>query len=139
MKERTAQNLRKSEPVRSFKDNWSLKKVGKVKDEYKKLDDFLKNVATYTAKDLIDFEPEDKTERRKWYDNLYLSFDISLFTYRYGNYLGNVNLVWKVNEEDTQQSTSMEIGIVNKIRESIPKYATRQMQKDFIQGEVNQF
>lgn len=135
MKERTAQNLRKSEPVRSFKDNWSLKKVGKVKDvkdEYKKLDDFLKNVATYTAKDLIDFEPEDKTERRKWYDNLYLSFDISLFTYRYGNYLGNVNLVWKVNEEDTQQSTSMEIGIVNKIRESIPKYATRQMQKDFI-------
>lgn len=59
MKERTAQNLRKSEPVRSFKDNWSLKKVGKmkdVKDEYKKLDDFLKNVATYTAKDLIDFE-----------------------------------------------------------------------------------
>lgn len=88
-----AQNLRKSEPVRSFKDNWSLKKVGKVKDEYKKLDDFLKNVATYTAKDLIDFEPEDKTERRKWYDNLYLSFDISLFTYRYGNYLGNVNLV----------------------------------------------
>lgn len=94
--------------------------------------DFLKNVASYTAKDLIDFEPEDKTERRKWYDNLYLSFDISLFTYRYGNYLGNVNLVWKVNEEDTQQSTSMEIGIVNKIRESIPKYATRQMQKDFI-------
>ncbi|XP_065929132.1 uncharacterized protein [Magallana gigas] len=135
MKERTAQNLRKSEPVRSFKDNWSLQKVGKVKDvkdEYKKLDDFLKNVASYTAKDLIDFEPEDKTERRKWYDNLYLSFDISLFTYRYGNYLGNVNLVWKVNEEDTQQSTSMEIGIVNKIRESIPKYATRQMQKDFI-------
>lgn len=114
MKERTAQNLRKSEPVRNFKDNWSLIKVGKVKDEYKKIDDFLKNVATYKAKDLIDFEPEDKTERRKWLDNLHLSFDISLFTYKYGNYLGNVNLVWKVNEEDTQQSTSLEIGIVSK-------------------------
>lgn len=63
---------------------------------------------------------------------MHLSFDISLFTYKYGNYLGNVNLVWKVNEEDTQQSTSLEIGIVSKIRESIPKYATRQMQKDFI-------
>lgn len=88
----------------------------------------MKNVATYTAKDLIDFEPEDKTERRKWYDNLYLSFDISLFTYRYGNCLGNVNLVWKVNEEDTQQSTSLEIGIVNEIRENISKYARRQMQ-----------
>lgn len=125
MKERTAQNLIKSEPV-------SLKKVGNVKDEYKKLDDFLKNVATYETKDLIDFEPEDKTERRKWLDNLHLSSDISLFTYRYGYYLGNVNLVWKVNEEDTQQSTSLEIGIVSKIRESIPKYATRQMQKDFI-------
>lgn len=131
-KERTAQNLRKSEPVRNFKDNWSLIKVGKVKDEYKKIDDFLKNVATYKAKELIDFEPEDKTERRKWLDNLHLSFDISLFTYKYGNYLGNVNLVWKVNEEDTQQSTSLEIGIVSKIRESIPRYATRQMQKDFI-------
>lgn len=65
MKERTAQNHRKSEPVRNFKDNWSLKKVEKVKgvkDEYKKLDDFLKNITTYTEKDLIDFEPEDKTE-----------------------------------------------------------------------------
>lgn len=60
MKERTAQNLRKSEPVRNFKDNWSLIKIGKVKDKYKKIDDFLKNVATYKAKDLIDFEPETK-------------------------------------------------------------------------------
>lgn len=130
MKERTAQNHRKSEPVRNFKDNWSLKKVEKVKgvkDEYKKLDDFLKNITTYTENDLIDFEPEDKTEQRKWLDNLHLSFDISLFTYRYGNYLGNVNIVWKIEEQDNQQSTSLEIGIVNKIRESIPKYATRQM------------
>lgn len=60
MKERTAQNLRKSEPVRNFKDNWSLIKIGKVEDKYKKIDDFLKNVATYKAKDLIDFEPETK-------------------------------------------------------------------------------
>lgn len=89
--------------MRSFKDNWSFKKVGKVKDvkdEYKKFDDFLKNVVIYMVKDLIDFELEDKIEWRKWYDNLYLFFDILLFIYRYGNYLGNVNLVWKVNEED---------------------------------------
>lgn len=128
MKERIVQNLRKLEFVRSFKDNWSFKKVGKVKDvkdEYKKFDDFLKNVVIYTVKDLIDFELEDKIERRKWYDNLYLFFDILLFIYRYGNYLGNVNLVWKVNEEDIQQSIFMEIGIVNKIRESIFKYVIR--------------
>lgn len=128
MKERIVQNLRKLEFVRSFKDNWSFKKVGKVKDvkdEYKKFDDFLKNVVIYTVKDLIDFELEDKIERRKWYDNLYLFFDILLFIYRYGNYLGNVNLVWKVNEEDIQQLIFMEIGIVNKIRESIFKYVIR--------------
>lgn len=128
MKERIVQNLRKLEFVRSFKDNWSFKKVGKVKDvkdEYKKFDDFFKNVVIYTVKDLIDFELEDKIERRKWYDNLYLFFDILLFIYRYGNYLGNVNLVWKVNEEDIQQSIFMEIGIVNKIRESIFKYVIR--------------
>lgn len=82
-----------------------------MKDKYKKLDDFLKNVATYTAKDLIDFEPEDKTERRKWYDNLYLSFDISLFTYRYGNYLGNVNLVWKVNERTLSSRHLWKLGL----------------------------
>lgn len=59
MKERIVQNLRKLEFVRSFKDNWSFKKVGKVKDvkdEYKKFDDFLKNVVIYMVKDLIDFE-----------------------------------------------------------------------------------
>jgi hypothetical protein len=55
--------------VRNFKDKWSFVKVEKVKEhdlkeEYKKLDGFLKNITTYTAKDLIDFEPEDKTERR---------------------------------------------------------------------------
>lgn len=43
-----------------------------------------------------------------------------------------MNIVWKIEEQDNQQSTSLEIGIVNKIRESIPKYATKQMQKDFI-------
>lgn len=65
MKERIVQNLRKLEFVRSFKDNWSFKKVGKVKDvkdEYKKFDDFLKNVVIYMVKDLIDFELEDKIE-----------------------------------------------------------------------------
>lgn len=58
MKERIVQNLRKLEFVRSFKDNWNFKKVGKVKDvkdEYKKFDDFLKNVVIYMVKDLIDF------------------------------------------------------------------------------------
>jgi hypothetical protein len=42
-----------------------------------------------------------------------------------------LNIEWKI-EEHNPQSAALEIGIVNKIRESIPKYSTRQMQKDFI-------
>jgi hypothetical protein len=42
-----------------------------------------------------------------------------------------VNIEWKI-EGHNPQSASLEIGIVKKIRENVPKYATRQMHKDFI-------
>ena len=121
-------------PVRDFKDNWILRvvePVGKVTLEYGALDLFLKNMAEYQPIDLIDFEPNDKEARRKWITHLRLSNYFALFSFQHGNYLGNMNVVWKL-PDPTERDTVRQVQVVNEIKQNIMKFSTRKMQKDFI-------
>lgn len=90
------------------------------------------NIEPYQAVDLIDFEPQNKDERKNWIQKLALSCPVTFFTYRYGNYLGNLNIIWKIPKLVRDRNTQKEIQTVNNVKEDIMKFATRQMRKDFI-------
>jgi hypothetical protein len=86
----------------------------------------LKTIPVYTPVDLIDFDPSERFDRRTWIQELKLPFAIGLFTYHHGNYLGNVNVIWKQPEKSERESTS-DITIINNVKAKIPKFATRAM------------
>ena len=52
--------------------------------------------------------------------------------YRYSNYLGNVNILWKIPGDLKERSTDEEVRIVNEIKSGIMKLSTQRMHKDFI-------
>ena len=136
MKQRTSTNHNKTEPVRSFYDNWSMKAIeatSVLKPEYSALDQALVGMSNYEALDLCDFEPVDKEDRRKWIQGLSLSCTVTHFTYAYGNYLGNMNIVWKIPEKIGDRNPSEDARLVNISRENIMTFATRKMRKDFIE------
>ena len=71
-------------------------------------------------------------DRRKWLNGIQLSASVSLFVYRYGNYLGNFNIVWKIPSEMKDRMADEEVRIVTDIKQGIKKFATRCMRKDFL-------
>lgn len=54
-----------------------------------------------------------------------------MFTYRYGNYLGNINCVWKIPSEEKKRDPAAVARNVNLIKDDVLKFATRRMRKDF--------
>ena len=102
MNERTKSNQSLQEPVRSFNDNWTLKTLNgasDVKPLYHAIDQALRENEYYQIIDSVNFEPEDKEDRRKWLSTLQVSCSVNLFTYHHENYLGNTNIIWKTPEK----------------------------------------
>ena len=66
-------------------------------------------------------------DRRKWLNGIQLSANVSLFVYRYGNYLGNVNIVWKIPSGMKDRMADEEVRIVTDMKQGIMKFATRCM------------
>ncbi|XP_056009601.1 uncharacterized protein LOC130051588 [Ostrea edulis] len=121
-------------PVRDFNDNWMLRvvePVEKVTVEYEALDSCVKDLVEYQPIDIIDFEPDDKETRRKWITNLSLSNSVALFPFQFGNYLGNMNVLWKI-PGSSERDTVKQVQIINKVKKNIMKFSTRKMQKEFI-------
>ena len=84
MKQRTADNNRKEEPVRSLDDSWSItifegEKNQATKPEYAALNRAVNDLEYYTPLDLCNFEPYDKEDRRKWLNGIQLSASVCLF------------------------------------------------------------
>jgi len=125
-----------TEPVRGFTDNFSFSIKEEVKSEisecYAKLASVGEKLEPYKYIDLIDVEPVDAIERRKWLSKLQLPFDFGLFVYSHGNNLGNVNILWK-QPPDNPRSTELDIKCLNELKTDIPVYATRAMRKEFIE------
>lgn len=98
--QRTNKNHDKPTPGKNLNENWVLRVCETTQQEvdrsYKPLIERLNVVDMYETIDLCDLEPENKETRRKWLSHMTLPFPVSVFTYRYGNYLGNLNMVWKI-------------------------------------------
>ena len=78
------------------------------------------------------FEPESCYKRRHWLSNLQLKFPVGMMTRQYGGNIRNINIMWKVTENDVNLDTLMARTVL-KANKNFPEYHTRQMRKDFIQ------
>lgn len=135
-RERSAVCHKSTEPVRSLNDNWSFKIVEGVpttNQKYNELISVLADLPDYVALPLINFEPEDKTERYAWIKNLQLPYSYGIFTYHYGNYLGNLNVIWK-QPVQSERNSGQDISNINFVKGNVlTVYATRAMRKDFFE------
>lgn len=127
------------EPIRSLTDNWSFRIVdtciGTPDKMHANIDLALQNSDVYCPIDLIDFEPIDRYDRRNWLEKLKLTCAFGIFTYQHGNYLGNLNVVWKQPPMPDRDS-ARDIQLMNDIKSKITVFATRAMRKDFMEKYV---
>ncbi|WAR27915.1 hypothetical protein MAR_013619 [Mya arenaria] len=136
MTHRTKANMDSTTPVRNLNDSWILKiiegSITVAEDKYSLLLERLGRVGLYEPIDLCDIEPLNKEERRKWLNKLSLPFPVSQFTFSYGNYLGNLNILWKIPADLKERKADVECSIVQEILKQVSMYKTRRMQKDFV-------
>ncbi|XP_053379602.1 uncharacterized protein LOC128548528 isoform X2 [Mercenaria mercenaria] len=137
MKKRNKAHRDSTEPVKNLTESWILKVnegcvQEKVDKTYEALIERLNGVGLYEPIDLCDIESLDKEVRRKWLNNMKLPFPVTQFTYRYGNYLGNLNMVWKIPQDIRDRKSSVECQLVKDTLNQISLYKTRRMHKDFI-------
>ena len=121
MKTRVNTNRSSTSPVRNLNESWVLKVIESTEEDkrYEILVQRLNNVNLYEPIDLCDLEPSNKEERRKWLTDMAVPFPITMFTYRYGNYFGNLNMVWKIPTDMRERKTTKECQLVNDIFQQI--------------------
>lgn len=138
-KKRSNEVHKSPEPIRSLTDNWSFRIVdtciGTPDKMHANIDLALQNSDVYCPIDLIDFEPIDRYDRRNWLEKLKLTCAFGIFTYQHGNYLGNLNVVWKQPPMPDRDS-ARDIQLMNDIKSKITVFATRAMRKDFMEKYV---
>ena len=136
MQVKATRNHEQTQPIRNFNDNWSLSVITfskNIKPQYEAIEQAVRETPYYKAIDLINFEPQEKEARRLWLKGLALSSTVNLFVFRYGNYMGNINFIWKIPSAEEDRKPSEAVCIVNLIKDDILKYATRRMRRDFIE------
>ena len=103
---------------------------GIVLEHYETLDVAVNKLEIYAPFHLVDFEPSSRYTRRHWWDNLKLSSQVAIMTRHYGGNIGNVNVLWKIVEDDDHETNMARATLA--ATEGLPEYHTRQMRKDFI-------
>ena len=119
-RKRVAGNKDSTVPIRSFLGNWSIQAIESTQEvptEFRALDQSIVTMNVYETVDLINFEPKDKEARRMWLKKMVLC-PINIFTYRYGNHLGNLNIVWKIPLDSFQRDQATQVRIVNDLKAS---------------------
>ena len=106
--------------------------LGSVSTEYRLVEEKLLGLEMYEPLHLADYEPEDRYQRRHWIDQLHLSIDVAFMKKSYGGPIGNINVIWKIDRDNTNHDCEMGKTLLV-INNGLPEYHTRQMKKDFIQ------
>ena len=122
-------NHARLEPVRSLKENWSLRFITGSNDNpsHHGLLEQLNKSDDYEVISLENFLPDRKLIK-PFIDNLTFPYDTQLLTYSFGNHLGNIYFIWKVQEEIKSKETST----VHHILTKLPQFSTRAMRREFL-------
>ena len=122
-------------PIRQVESNTEITiKEGssnKVATVYLDLDEKVRKLHPYEPLHLTEYEPEQRYMRRHWIDGIRLSASVAVMKRSYGSSIGNVNIVWKVSEDDPNYETKMAKAVLV-VTEDLPQNHTRKMRKDFL-------
>ncbi len=133
--ERSRKRHESNRCIRSPDTNFCLNIIeasGSTPDaNYFELNAKMEESADYIALNLDEYAPTDRFDRRSWFQKLQLPVPVQMFTYYYGNYLGNVCFLWKIPAAKELRRDDEVVRIVTNINKSLPKYATRAMRKRF--------
>lgn len=130
---RSASNRKQETPVRSLNDNNAIRDIPAGMDEKKQytlVDQSLRLLKDFEPLFLIDYEPDDKYERMKWLNGLVFEYPVTLYTHRFGNYMGNFSFVWKSPDKTKAEGN---LDAVTAVKRDLPKFSTRAMRKSFYQ------
>ena len=101
---------------------------GPIEEAYTELNKSLMELPLYKSVCLNDFCPDNSYHRKVWLSNLRLSYRIKEYRYPYGNQLGTVSFVWKVEPEDE----TLLARVLSQVTGQLKVYTTREMKRHFI-------
>uniref|UniRef100_U9UYI2 Uncharacterized protein n=1 Tax=Rhizophagus irregularis (strain DAOM 181602 / DAOM 197198 / MUCL 43194) TaxID=747089 RepID=U9UYI2_RHIID len=81
--------------------------------------------------DIKQYLPIDVMKRYRFIKELQLTFPIGIYRYHQGNYLGTINYVWRILENEEQNET-LKARMLARINKELPHYFTRQMRKNVL-------
>ncbi len=115
-------------------ENWELKELP-IKDVSTVRPDLVSMVISSSSYQIISLEEylPPKKDRPKFIADLAFSVECTLFTYRFGNSLGNTYFLRKKREGDEEnEKRKAEISAVQYILDHLPYFTTRAVRNDFI-------
>ena len=137
MQQGTAQNHSRKE---HFEESFGYReidgKTGPVSPTYLPLQNELLSRYFYEAYCTFDIHHDDCYKQRLWYETLQLNFSIGVYVHQRKNFLGNLTYVWRICENNERSHEDL-IETLNFIKKTIPKYSSRDMDKEFFDSTTN--
>lgn len=127
-----------------------------LNDIYSQLNDVLLEKQMYEYIDIKQYLPIDIMKRYRFIKELQLTFLIGVyrsvlvfdikkfftkyiindgilfFRYHQGNYLGTINYVWRIPENEDELNETLKVRMLARIQKELPQYFTRQMRKNVL-------
>ncbi|WAQ96534.1 hypothetical protein MAR_029224 [Mya arenaria] len=110
---------------------------GNVDDVYADLDEYMSKQGEYEYVDLDDFSPSNRYKTREYVKKLKISKPVMLYRVAYGGCVGTLNFIWRVLDTDSKERFEKNGRIISSITESLVKFSSRQMQRDFINKYID--
>ena len=103
-----------------------------VTPPYTELQSHMDTVSLYEPVSINDFAPANRFQRQTYISNLRLSVDVYMYRMAYGGSVGTLTFIWKIDPTISDHEGKNACALVS-VTESLPKYATRDVKKTFIE------
>lgn len=121
-------------PIRNGIDHikvLDINKTSTASNKYNDIINLMQDKAEYVPICIDDLIPHDVFQAA-YLEGMELPFNITLYRYYSGNYIGTLNWIWKRPDTVELFDKTKESQALLKVHESLPKYSTRQMRKNVI-------
>lgn len=115
----------RTEPSRNTEHDTTFQLIhttGSAAEKYTKRNDQVETARPYSVLSLINFEPSDRFERRRYINGLQLTRPVIVFRMAYGGGLGTLNFVWSVDLDDPFEMSRQNTKLIAEISKELPKY-----------------
>ncbi|CAB4385605.1 unnamed protein product [Rhizophagus irregularis] len=107
-------------------------KCDSLYENYIQLNDTLLEEQVYRYINIQPYLPINIMKRYRFIKELQLTFPIGIYRYHQGNYLGTINYIWKIPDDEVfNDEKTLKARMLARIHERLPHYFTRQMRKNY--------